>query len=193
MPREVTNLQQMLGRIETAAQDSDQVTLGMIVNAVGSRSFGPLLLVAGLVLASPLSGIPGMPTSMGVVVLLIAGQLLFRQCCWLPRWLLDRSIARGKLCKAVGWTRRPARVVDGWLHPRLPLFIQGPSRYAVAAVCAVIAIGMPFMEVVPFSATVAGIALTAFGLSLIAQDGLLALIAFATTAAALVLVASRLL
>lgn len=38
------------------------------------------------------------------------------------------------------------------------------------------------MEVVPCSANLAGAALTAFGLALIAHDGLLALIAFAFTA-----------
>lgn len=38
------------------------------------------------------------------------------------------------------------------------------------------------MEFVPFSATGAGAALTAFGLALIAHDGLLALIAFLFTA-----------
>ena len=37
------------------------------------------------------------------------------------------------------------------------------------------------MEVVPFSANGAGIVLTIFGLSLIARDGLLALIAFVLT------------
>jgi hypothetical protein len=41
---------------------------------------------------------------------------------------------------------------------------------------------MPAMELVPFSANGAGAALTAFGLSLIAHDGLLALLAFVFTA-----------
>jgi hypothetical protein len=40
---------------------------------------------------------------------------------------------------------------------------------------------MPVMEVVPFSANAAGIALAAFGLALIAHDGVLALIAFVFT------------
>ena len=51
---------------------------------------------------------------------------------------------------------------------------------------------MPVMEVVPFSANLAGIALTAFGLAVIAHDGLLALVAFAATAAGVVVIASQL-
>ena len=55
--------------------------------------------------------------------------------------------------------------------------------------CIIIAISMPAMEVVPFVANAAGAALTAFGLSLIAHDGLLALIAFVFTTISVGLVA----
>ncbi len=58
----------------------------------------------------------------------------------------------------------------------------------VAIFCIVIAAGMPLMKLVPFSATTAGVALAAFGLALIAHDGLLALLAFLATAIALGLV-----
>jgi hypothetical protein len=150
--------------------------------------------MAGVIMVSSLSGIPGMATSIGTVVLLIAIQLLFRrEYFWLPRWLLTRSIARAKLCKAIEWLRPPARFVDRWLRPRLLLFIDGFSKYMVAIFCAVIAAGMPMMELVPFSATSAGIALTAFGLSLIAHDGLLALLAFVATAITLGLVVYKML
>ncbi len=59
----------------------------------------------------------------------------------------------------------------------------------IAIACIVIGIAMPAMEIVPFSANGAGAALTAFGLSLIANDGLLALLAFLFTAATFILAA----
>jgi len=52
------------------------------------------LLVAGLVMLAPIIGdIPGVPVMMGVLVVLMAGQLLFRRehLC-LPRCLLKRSV-----------------------------------------------------------------------------------------------------
>ncbi|NKE71660.1 exopolysaccharide biosynthesis protein [Candidatus Manganitrophus noduliformans] len=182
--RKLTNLEQLLDRIEKAADD-DRVSLDAILDVVGRSSFGPLLLVAGLVTLAPIIGdIPGVPTIVAVFVLLTAGQLLFRrEHIWLPRWLLKRSVARNKLCKALGWLRRPARFVDRLLRPRLTIFTQGAGIYAVAIGCIVIAAAMPVMELVPFSANGAGAALTAFGLSLIARDGLLALLAFLFTAA----------
>lgn len=180
---DIKNLQQMLDRIEESAKDEERVSLGQIVEAVGSRSFGPLLLMAGVIMASPLTGIPSVPTSMGIVVLLIATQLLFRrQHFWLPRWLLKRSIAANKFTRGIDWLRPSARFIDRWLRPRLPLFINGVSIYIIAIAGIAIAACMPLMELVPFSAHIAGLALTAFGLSLIAKDGLLALLAFVATA-----------
>jgi hypothetical protein len=184
MGQEITNLEELLDRIEQSAEDRDQIDLKTIVEGVGRRSFGPLLLMAGFIMASPLSGIPGMPTSMSVLVLLIAIQLLVkRDYFWMPQWLLKRSVGRKKLDKAFKWLRPPARFFDRFLRPRLTFLVQDAGNYAVAVICVIIAAGMPAMELVPFSATIAGAALAIFGLALVADDGLLAVIAFALTAA----------
>lgn len=179
MSQEITSLEQMLDRIVASADSKGRVSFGRIVESVGDRSFGPLLLMVGVIMTSPLSGMPGVPTTMGVLVLLIAGQLLFRrEHFWLPAWVLKRSLEQRKVKKAIDWLRPPARFVDRWLRPRLPAFIRGGGTYLISLVCAVIAAVMPMMELVPFSAHVAGLALTAFGLALISRDGLLALMAF---------------
>ena len=67
------------------------------------------------------------------------------------------------------------------LRPRLTFLTSAAATRVVAAFCVLIALGMPPMEMIPFSANLAGAALAAFGLALIARDGLLALIAFAFT------------
>ena len=177
----ITNLEQLLDRLGEAGHGDERVSLGAILEVVGRRSFGPLLLVAGLITLAPVIGdIPGVPTIIGMSVLLIAGQLLFRrEHFWLPRWLLERSVARDNLGKALKWLRPPARFIDRLLRPRLTIFTQ---HIAIATACVIIAAAMPAMELIPFSANAAGAALTAFGLSLIAGDGLPALLAFAVTA-----------
>ena len=182
--RKVTNLEQLLDRITEAARGHDRVSLGGILEVVGRRSFGPLLLFGGLVALSPVIGdTPGVPTTVGIFVLLITGQLLFgREYVWLPRWLLKRSVAQDSLCKVLGWLRKPARYVDRLLRPRLTALTHTVGMYVIASVCVVIAAAMPVMEVVPFVANGAGAALTAFGLALVAHDGLLAIFAFAFTA-----------
>ncbi|QOR40984.1 exopolysaccharide biosynthesis protein [Billgrantia diversa] len=182
----------MLDRFTQAkrVEDSDRVTLGNVLNEVGRRSFAPLLLVAGVITVLPVVGdIPGVPTLMALLVLLVAVQLLFRaHHFWIPKFLLNRSVSKKKLDKAVSWSRRPARFLDKFLKPRLTFLTHGPGVVAVALACIVIALAMPPMEVVPFTANGAGLALTLFALSLMAHDGLLAALAFAVTLATLIFV-----
>ncbi|MDV6317708.1 exopolysaccharide biosynthesis protein [Chromohalobacter sp. HP20-39] len=58
---------------------------------------------------------------------------------------------------------------------------QRTGTCLVALFCFLIALAMPLMEVVPFSANGAGLALMMFGLSLMANDGLWALLALILT------------
>lgn len=191
---EPTDLKAVLDRIDAAA-DQDQVSVEMILDAVGARSFGPILLLAGLVTLAPIVGdIPGVPTMMGGLVLLTGGQLLLgRRSFWLPDALLNRSIADDKVRRAVSWLRRPARWIDRIIRPRLPMFVRGAATHVIAVICIAIALAMPPMELVPFSANGAGIALTMFGLALIGRDGLLALVAGAVTVGTFWVVLSALL
>lgn len=176
---EIRNLEELLDRIIDSAS-SREVTLDDIMDIIGRRSFGPLLLLAGLLILAPIIGdIPGVPTIIAVFVFLIAVQLLVgREHFWLPQWLLCRSVSGDKLEKGLKYLYKPARFVDRFLKARLLMFVNGYSKYAVAAISIGIALGMPIMEIVPFSANAAGIVLVGFGLSLIARDGLLSLISF---------------
>jgi hypothetical protein len=165
-----------------------------MLDASGRRSFGALLLLPGLVVLSPLSGIPGLPTTFAVIVLLVATQLLGgRQRFWFPKWILRRSTSADKLCKAVRFLRPIARFADRISRPRWPGMVTGAAVYVIAASCFVIALTMPPLEIIPFANSVAGAALTVFGLSLIAEDGLLASIAIAIcVAGAALLIMNRL-
>lgn len=193
MPQEFTSLSQLLDHIATNVQHRERISLGLVVRAVGGRSFAPLLLLVGIILFSPLSGIPGIPTIMAILVLLVAVQLLFgRSYFWLPQWTLRRSISKAKMNRALRWLAGPARFIDRWLKPRLVFLLGRPGTYAIAGICAIIALALPVMEVVPFSATVAGMALTAFGLALVAHDGALALFAFVVTVLVFGLIAAAL-
>lgn len=185
--REITNLEQMLERIRRAGEHNASVSLNTVREELGTRTFGPLLLLAGLIVAAPVVGdIPGVPTLMGIFVFLISIQLLIgRDHIWLPHWLADRSVASERVQRAVSWSQRPARFIDRFLRPRLTFLVQETGRYGVAVFCLLIAVALPPMEIVPFTANGAGVALLAFGLALIAQDGLLALIAFIVTALSL--------
>lgn len=184
MKKEITTLRQLLDRIADAAQNNDPVSVDAILQMAGRRSFGTLLLVAGIIILAPIIGdIPGVPTLMGMIVLLTGIQLLLnRKKLWLPRFLLYRSMKSEKLSRALEKLYPAARFIDRFLKPRLRVLIRGIMINVISVVCLGIAAVIPVMELIPFSANLAGLALTAFGLSLIARDGLLALIAYIFTA-----------
>lgn len=185
-----SNLSTLLDILESTGGHPDSVSLDAILDTLGRRSFAPFLLVAGIITLAPLIGdIPGVPTLMASLVALSAAQILIgRDHVWLPQWLLERRVSRARFTKALRWMRKPARWIDRLLRPRLTRLTRPPAHLLVALTCLLIALAMPPMEVVPFSANGAGIALTLFGLGLVANDGLMALLGYTLTATTLTLV-----
>lgn len=178
-----TTMIQLLDRIRESSAGEEQMSVREILEAVGERSFGPVVLLAGLITLAPLIGdIPGVPTILGLVVLLTLGQLLFRRhSIWLPDWIAGRRMPQEKLVKGLDWLQKPARFLDRVTRPRLTFLVHGPGLYVMALLCMLVAAAMPAMEVVPFSANGGGAALMAFGLAIIARDGLVALLATSVT------------
>ena len=179
MDHEFTKIEQVIDLIESTVEEKEEISLDMVLSTLGRRSFGPILLLAGLITLAPVIGdIPGMPTTMGVVVMLTAVQLMIRrEHFWMPGWMRRRSVGKKRLCKGLKWLRPVARFLDRFIRPRLPMLIRNGGLYVIALVCICVAAVMPIMEFIPFSANLAGIVLTIFGLSLTAGDGLLAILA----------------
>lgn len=171
--REGSTLMDLIASLERMEQDAQRVSVDDVVHAVGRRSFGPLLLVTGLITLAPIIGdIPGMPTLMALLVLLVSVQLLVgRETFWLPSWMLKRSISRDKFDKGIYYLKKPARWIDGLLRVRLPWLTGYIGIRVTAVVCLMIALAMPPMEFIPFSANGAGLALSLLGLGLVARDG----------------------
>ncbi|MFG6157728.1 exopolysaccharide biosynthesis protein [Halomonas sp. 1390] len=184
------DLSRLLARVQRAGRHADSVSLEAILDSLGRRSFAPFLLVAGLVTLAPLIGdIPGVPTLMAMLVVLAGVQLLAgREHIWLPGWLLRRRVSRARFVAVVRWMQRPAHWIDRLLKPRLTLLTRPPAHIAVALTSLLIALAMPPMEVVPFTANGAGLALTLFALALLAHDGLMALLGYLLTFGTLALV-----
>ena len=187
----VATLEEVLDRVGNVAREHERISIDQIMDAIGQRSFGPVLLLMGLIILAPLIGdIPGVPSLCALMVLLISVQLLLhREHFWLPQWILCRSIRTQTLFKALNLSRKPARFVDRLVRPRLTFLIRGylPTRFVALASLAV-ALLIPAMEFIPFSANLAGAVLTLFGLALIGRDGLLAFLAFSFTGASVTVV-----
>jgi hypothetical protein len=192
--KNVKTLTEVVERITSAGDHDDRISVAEILESVGQRSFGPVLLVPALIVLSPISGIPGVPTMGAVAIFLVAGQLLIgRDHVWMPQFMRRRSVSRERMGKAGRFLMPLARFVDKLVRPRLASLTRRPFDRVIAATCVLIALLMPPLEAIPFANVVTSAAVTAFGLALVAQDGLLAILAFALTAASLAFLVNGLL
>ncbi|PMR73615.1 exopolysaccharide biosynthesis protein [Billgrantia endophytica] len=189
------NLEEMIQAIEDIETPSSRIRFDEVLEVIGRRSFGPLLLLAGLITLMPvISGIPGVPVIMALLTFLVSIQLLLgRKTFWLPAWVRNRTLPSGKVHKGLSWMRTPARWVDRLLRHRFGFMTGRRGMQVTAVACVLITLSMPPMEFVPFSANIAGAALTLFGLAIMARDGLLTMLALLLTAVTLWVVFSNLL
>jgi hypothetical protein len=168
-------LTEMLDHLE-AAPEGEEVSIGEIVEALGRRSFGSLLVIVALLAILPTGAIPGVSALTGALMLLFCLQVLFgQQKMWVPDWLARQTMGRERLETSVERARGIAGRIDRLLGPRLERFVEPPFVNVVALVGALLALTMFPLIPVPFGAFPASIPLIFFGLGLAARDGLVVL------------------
>lgn len=159
------------------------VTVGEIVERLGSRSFAPLLLVPALVMVSPVSTIPGTPTLSALLIGLIAAQALIgRRTLWLPGVLRRRAIPAVRVERAVAFLRRPVGWVESLMRRRLAILAVPPGSHLALLVCLGITLTMPIMEFLPILASVAATAIALIAAGLLGRDGLLVALGYGVAA-----------
>lgn len=154
-------------------EGQERVSVENVLSKVGARSFPTVILVPCVVLVSPLSGIPLMPTLGGLIVLLITLQALIgRKHLWLPGFLSRRSVPSSRMSKAVSWLRKPAAFMDKHSHNRLRFLTSGPARLLAYLTTTLIAISWPPLELLPFVTSFSAGAVAMIMYGLMVRDGI---------------------
>lgn len=156
-----------------AATHKEEVAVDDLVQAIGQASFTPVLLLPAIAVATPLSGIPLFSTLMGILIFLVALQMLLRrEQLWLPQWLLRRKTNGARVRSAFEWVRPAVTWLDANTYVRFTAFVHRPVIFVPQIMCVLSGLAMPFLEFVPFSSSLVGgaVALLAFGM--MARDGL---------------------
>ncbi len=167
---------------------SDRVSIGDLTDALGSRSFGPLLLVPSLILITPLSGIPGAPTTGAIVIVLVAVQMLLgKGTVWLPDFVRNRTLRRKRVQTIAKSLQPAARVIDRLTGRRMAFLTHRPFNLLLVVPCIALALAMPPLEFVPMSSTILAAGIFVLALALTAQDGLLGFASLAVTTTAVLL------
>ncbi len=172
----------------SALAERDRVMLGTVVAAFEDRSSGVLVTLFGLIASIPVIGaIPGISVATALLVLTtLAQELRGRRGLSLPGPVARLSLRGSALDRGVSRTRRPVAWIDRHLGRRLTALVETrPARAALKLCTAGLALSMFPLALVPGGVTPAAYGITAFGLALIARDGLLALAGYAFAAATL--------
>lgn len=188
------DLERLINKLAAAPGDRKSASIAELHEALGRRSFGPLLVVPALAALTPLGIVPGVPSLLGLTILLVAVQLVFgRESFWLPQWIMKRRVSAERLDRSVERVRPAVRVVDRLIKPRLSFLTRKPADRVAAVVCSLIALTIPPLELVPFGVAAPAFAILTFGLGLIARDGVLYLLALGVSGVSLFLLARSLL
>lgn len=150
-----------------------KIVLGELLDKVGERSHGALILVPALIALMPTGGIPTVPTIMATMIVLIALQMAFSpEHIWLPRRLRRFSISNSKLQNGVNRVRPYASKLSWLFKSRLTFINEKPFLYLVVLALLVMAATMPPLELLPFAAAAPSFVMTLIGLGLTTDDGL---------------------
>lgn len=173
------NLTSILDRIAKRIEDdgpaakSQNLSLGDILDIVGRRAYGPLLLTIGIMSVSPLALIPGSTWAFALLTLLVAAQMAFNlKHPWLPRSALRVSFSEEKVSGAIEKVRPWTAAVDKVVKPRLEFLAQEPWLLLIAILAIAAAIVTFPLSFIPLAPLVPGLAVILVGLGVTARDGL---------------------
>ncbi|WP_221930988.1 exopolysaccharide biosynthesis protein [Telmatospirillum sp. J64-1] len=185
---EKIGLDDVIDGMADIGSQKDRVSVGDIQEKIGERSFGPFLFIPAMIEISPVGGIPGLPTMLAVIVILVSAQMLLgRKHFWLPAFLANRSVSGNKLKNAMDRIQPLVRWTDKIIHERLSWATEALYMRVVALLCILLALTVPPLELIPFASTAPFGTIGLFGLALMAKDGLLVLIGMAFAAGAFIL------
>ncbi|MGC9419368.1 MAG: exopolysaccharide biosynthesis protein [Rhodovulum sp.] len=171
----------LLEDLATLALSQDRVSVADVVEAMGSRGFGPLLMMLSAFLILPVGMVPGMPAAVAVFLILIGGRMMTGETTlWIPA-RLGRVTFSGHLL-AVSVAR--AQPVALWLRPlvapRLAILVDSLVMSRVVALILMVTGAVIFVAgFIPGLPFVLSLHVLVLGLALSTRDGLIALAGYA--------------
>lgn len=172
-----------------AHDHGERIALGDLVDLLGDRAFGAMLLLLSIPNVLP---VPGLSTVTGLPMVLIGLQMAAgRDRPWLPRRLAAATMDRTAFLRVVGRAHPLVARVERHLRPRLPALADGHGERLLGLVVALLA-GVLALPIV-FGNQPPAFAIGLIALGLIEKDGAFVLAGLIAGVAAVSLVAAVLL
>jgi len=157
-----------------ASGPGERLTVADILAVLRDRAYALLVVLLGLPNCLPMP--PPIPLVCGFLLAFVAIQIVIgRPTPWLPRVLLNRSIARADVERAVARAMPILARLERFSRPRMTVFESGVAFRLMGLLLLVLSIGIvfalpPFVGQIPL-----GIAVCLVGLGLVERDGLVVL------------------
>ena len=160
-----------------------RLTLHEVVDSLGERGFGALILILSLVALVPWP--PGGKALFGIAIILMAVQLaMLRHDVWLPAWAGRRGVSRDLYRRGTSKVLHHVARFEGLSRPRLLFMTGNISDILIGLTCVLMSIMMGMS--VPLVDALPDIAMVLFGLGLMSRDGAILIFGWLVAVASLV-------
>ena len=177
------SLSDMLQRLADEG-DSERISIGDLVAALGDRALGALLFIFAFPNALP--ALPGTSAILGAPLVFLAAQLALGLKPWLPGFIARRSVARKDFQSLIARVRPWLRRAERMLRPRVSALALPPMEYVVGLVCFLLAIVV--LLPIPLGNMLPALSISLLALGILERDGYWIVAGLAAAAGATVLV-----
>ncbi|KPB02902.1 exopolysaccharide biosynthesis protein [Ahrensia marina] len=184
------SLSKIVDKIRSGCKGTDaKVQVSDLLSTIGDKSMLPAILVPALIVATPLSGVPGVSVVGGLLIALFSFELVFNfRRVYLPAKLRSQSIDVNKLDSAMKKIAPVIKWIDRHSRSRLRFLFRRPLIWVPQLLCLFTGLMMPFLEFIPFSSSIAAIGVALLVMSMLTEDGMFFLLAMLPYALAIYLI-----
>ncbi|MEX5729468.1 hypothetical protein Ga0609869_002821 [Rhodovulum iodosum] len=180
----------LLDDVSALAVARDKVSLGELVDTLGARGFGPLLVVLSAFLILPVGMVPGMPGIVGLFLILIGSRMAVGSTqLWLPERLRRVTLPARLLVSSVARAQPAVLWLRPLVAPRLPYLVESDVMLRVIAIILMatgaVNILIGFIPGLPFLMSMHVLVL---GIAVSSRDGVLGLVGYALLLPELVII-----
>ena len=168
--------------LQAVRGDGERVTVGEILDALDARAFGLATLIFSIPSIIPMP--PGVPTVVGIALLIVSVQMVFgRHELWLPRFLTKRSFSRPVLVSAMEKFAPRIEAIEKVASPRL-LFLTGRVGTILIGLVVLFMALVLILPLPPGGNFPPALACFVLGMGLAERDGVIVLIGLIASIAA---------
>jgi hypothetical protein len=151
--------------------DGKDTTVGELVEIIGDRGFGLLLLLLALPAALPVPA-TGYGTPFGIVMILLGSQMIMgRAAPWVPESFKVRTLSYRLLSFSIRNARLPLRAVELFIRPRLSSLASSPTFLRGIGLAIVLLAAMMSMPI-PLTNTAPSFVIFMLAAGILEEDGL---------------------